>query len=195
MALVETLDQLRKRELALEWDRNEAQLATSLSTVLPEKRVLDDDTKDLFRPFMQWAAATKVRHLPARPCSVASFIFKQFDAGVKPDVILEQVAAIEALHDAYSCSNPVQTSPVRYALNQVADDVEPPPRSWPKAEKIQFLQLPPQIRNVIANREQDRETNLRRLQNECAELRKLTANSTAPELKPVETLEKVNQNG
>jgi len=181
--LVETLELVRAREQAEAWDKSEAQLATALSTLLP-KQELDGDIKDLFRPFMQWASSANVRHLPARPTTVASFIFKQFDAGVKPDTILEQVSAIERLHDFFAFSNPVATSAARAALNEIVS-IEVP-RSWPKEEKAMFMHLPPQIRTIIADRERDRERALRRGQNELAELKKRLT-KTAPELsKPVE---------
>ncbi len=52
------------------------------------------------------------------------------------------------------------------------------PRSWPKAEKLMFLQLPEQIQRIIGLRERQRETELRRLQNEVANLRKQTQTKT-----------------
>ncbi len=52
------------------------------------------------------------------------------------------------------------------------------PRSWPKAEKLMFLSLPEQIQRVIGLRERQRETELRRLQNEVANLRKQTQTKT-----------------
>src|SRR5512139_1620726 len=46
------------------------------------------------------------------------------------------------------------------------------PRSWTKEQKEQFKELPRTAQEVIAQREQDRETTLRRGQNELAEQRK-----------------------
>jgi hypothetical protein len=178
MALAETLDLVRRREQAEAWDRNESQLATSLSTVLPAKSELDDETRGLIRPFLDYCALVNVRYLPARPTTVASFVFKQFDAGVKPDTIFDQLAALERLHDSFDLANPVATSAARAALSEVAS-IEVP-RSWPKADKELFKTLPPQIRNVILNREKDRETTLRRAQNEAGELRNALKRLTAP---------------
>lgn len=47
-----------------------------------------------------------------------------------------------------------------------------PPRSWTKEQKAEFSNLPRVAQEVISQREQDRETTLRRGQNELAEQRK-----------------------
>jgi hypothetical protein len=47
-----------------------------------------------------------------------------------------------------------------------------PPRSWTKEDKEEFLTYPREAQEKIARREQDRETTLRRSQNEAAEQRK-----------------------
>lgn len=194
-SLVQTVDAIRKREQAEAWDRNEHQLATSLSTVLPPKQELDAETRSLLRPFQDFCAIANVRYLPARPTTVASFTFRQFDNGVKPDTIFDQLAAIERLHDQFDFANPVATSAARAALSEVAS-IEVP-RSWPQADKELFKTLPPQIRNVILNREKDREKTLRRAQNEAGELRNALKRLTAaPESsKPVEQQKKVENHG
>jgi hypothetical protein len=45
------------------------------------------------------------------------------------------------------------------------------PRSWPKAEQLLFLQLPEPIQAIIARREKQRETEMRRAQSELATLK------------------------
>jgi hypothetical protein len=45
------------------------------------------------------------------------------------------------------------------------------PRSWPHAEKLLFLQLPEPIQAIIARREKQRETEMRRAQSELATLK------------------------
>jgi len=62
-----------------------------------------------------------------------------------------------------------------------------PPRSWPKEDKALLATLPAQIRHRIEMREQQRDKELRRLQNEHAE--KLKA-LTPDEPKAVEQKEK-----
>lgn len=55
-----------------------------------------------------------------------------------------------------------------------AEELPPiePPRSWTKEQKSQFSNLPREAQEIISAREQDRETALRRGQNELAEQRK-----------------------
>ncbi len=60
------------------------------------------------------------------------------------------------------------------ATPEPAEDLPPieAPRSWTKEQKAQFASFPREAQEVIAAREQDRETHLRRGQNELAEQRK-----------------------
>jgi len=50
-----------------------------------------------------------------------------------------------------------------------------PPRSWTKEEKERFYSLPRETQEYLANREQERDREIRRSQNEAAEARKVTA--------------------
>jgi hypothetical protein len=65
-----------------------------------------------------------------------------------------------------------------------------PPRSWTKEQKAQFSELPREAQEVISAREQDRETALRRGQNELAEQRK---QAEALQAKLNETLQQYEQ--
>jgi hypothetical protein len=49
-----------------------------------------------------------------------------------------------------------------------------PPRSWRAEEKELFLTLPADIKAVVSRREQQREKELRRLQNETAAIKRQT---------------------
>jgi hypothetical protein len=49
-----------------------------------------------------------------------------------------------------------------------------PPRSWTKEERERFYSLPRETQEYIANREQERDREIRRSQNEAAEARKTT---------------------
>src|SRR5262245_2704510 len=49
-----------------------------------------------------------------------------------------------------------------------------PPRSWTKEEKERFYSLPRETQEYLANREQERDREIRRSQNEAAEARKTT---------------------
>jgi hypothetical protein len=60
-----------------------------------------------------------------------------------------------------------------------------PPRSWRKPEQEMFVTLPVEIRAAISRREKQRETEVRRLQNLVADLKRL--NQTAADTKPVNT--------
>lgn len=73
-----------------------------------------------------------------------------------------------------------ETAPVDETTEQQPDPAElpiiEPPRSWTKEEKEEFATYPREAQEKIARREQERETALRRSQNEAAEkLKGLTA--------------------
>jgi hypothetical protein len=83
-------------------------------------------------------------------------------------------------------ANPVTTAIVRAALETIIKT--DPPRSWPREDKVRFAELDPDIREIISKRENDRDKELRRLQNKvAADLQRQTA--TAPEAKPVADVE------
>ena len=73
-----------------------------------------------------------------------------------------------------------ETAPAETTEATEPEAVEPspiaPPRSWTKDEQAEFATYPREAQEKIARREQDRETALRRSQNEAAEkLKGLTA--------------------
>ena len=74
------------------------------------------------------------------------------------------------MHDIHNLPNPVTTAVVRAALAPLIDDA--PPRSWSLQEKAKFYDAPVEVREIIARRTKQRETELSRLQNENAELRR-----------------------
>lgn len=57
---------------------------------------------------------------------------------------------------------------------KVSEMIEPP-RSWGYAEKIAFLNLPPDLQRFYAKREAERDREVRRCQNEVAKARKALA--------------------
>ena len=89
---------------------------------------------------------------------------------MKEKAILTQVAAIEAMHDSVGMPSPVATTAARFALSQVVSAA--PPRSWTKSEKLLWAALPEEVRAVIQRRDANQEAEMRRVQNEAAELRK-----------------------
>src|SRR5262245_16492927 len=72
------------------------------------------------------------------------------------------------MHFAAALANPIATPTVRIASGGSTIEA---PRSWTKEDKTLFASLPPEIAAAVAKREQNRETVLRRSQNETAELR------------------------
>jgi hypothetical protein len=164
--LSEMLAQVRANEIAAA----ENALANQINAQLPQPPELDEHTKLLLAPFVQWCSSVGVRHVPAAPATCATYILNQAKVGVAPERIAAEAQAIEKLHDQCNLANPLQTRAARLALDQVLK-IEPP-RSWPKEEKAMFAHLPVQIRHIITARENDRERALRRAQNEYAEAKK-----------------------
>jgi hypothetical protein len=135
-------------------------------------------------PFLRFCEQHRVPAVGAKPTTVAAYVQFLQDRGVPRPQVAESLSAIEALHIAAAVGSPVN-SPVVAAT--VASTVDPP-RSWPKADKEFFKTLPFHAQELIALREQDRETTLRRGQNELADMKKLLRlqQTGAAEPKPVE---------
>jgi hypothetical protein len=129
--------------------------------------------------FVNWCEQSRVRSLAARPASVAAFCQWQQDLGVPKDKISATLSAISALHIAASMGDPCATPLVRTITAASTID---PPRSWTRDEQQAFRELPVEIQRVVARRERDREVQLRRMQNELAELKKqlMAAAATKP---------------
>ncbi len=156
------ISEIERQRLA-EMDENERALAERIS---PAETKLTSDDIALLRPFIYWCEKNNVRHCPAKPATIAVWIAAhEFKA--EP---VESLGAIERLHDRYGVSNPVATAIVRQVLEPLVR--VPAPRSWPQNDKHQFVKLPPELRQCVANREAARERELRRLQNERAAERK-----------------------
>jgi hypothetical protein len=165
--LAQAIRQVNEREI----DANEAALAQCF----PPPPELSPEARQHLTPFLQFCEAQRIRSLPARPASVASFAQWQKDLGVPQAKISATLSAIEALHNAAALGNPIATPLVRTIT--AASTIEAP-RSRTKDEQRLEVQL------VVARRERDREITLRRSQNEAAELRKqLRLNGT--DSKPV----------
>jgi hypothetical protein len=161
--LAQAIRQVNEREI----DANEAALAQCF----PPPPELSPEARQHLTPFLQFCEAQRIRSLPARPASVASFAQWQKDLGVPQAKISATLSAIEALHNAAALGNPIATPLVRTIT--AASTIEAP-RSWgDKEAKRLFVQLPVEVQAQVALRERDRETTLRRAQNRCAELEKL----------------------
>jgi hypothetical protein len=127
---------------------------------------LDGDASRLAGTFVRWCADHGVRSCPATPAIVAAFVRSM---GVSTEEVAAALVAIAELHDRAEASNPVATAAVRAELSRILK--LKPPRSWRNADRPMFAELPPEIRAVIARREEDRDRELRRLQNEVAKLK------------------------
>jgi len=162
-----------QNELNAAFENGERILASGLPFEQP-KTPLAADVLDRLNRFLAFTKETCCRACPARPSSVAAFVIHEHGLGTPAQQILSLVEAIAAFHDHYGLAKPVATAIVRLALEEVIH-IEPP-RAWPKEEKAAFALLPPDIRNVIARRENERDAWLRRAQNKAAEERKASAN-------------------
>jgi hypothetical protein len=141
---------------------------------------LDGEARQLAGAFVRWCADHGVQSCPAAPKTVAGFVrwFAQSMAANQE----EMAAALDAvadLHDGAGAANPVATAAVRAELIRVLR--LKPPRGWRDAEKPLFADLPPEIQAIVARREEQRDTELRRLQNEVAKLRHGGAKSASIE--------------
>ena len=182
MTLAEQLEAAKRQAEVRKLDAGDARVATELKLDIP-KPALAKDVLERLDIFGKWCASKQARKCPAKPKTVAAFALAQHELGATAQVVLAMLAAIEALHEYHGLSNPVRTIAVRAALETIIK--VDPPRSWPREDKVRFAQLDPDIRQVIARREADRDRQLRRLQNEAAERRHNGADT-----KPVQTDDK-----
>jgi hypothetical protein len=151
---------------------NEERLAKSLR--LPPAELSSDD-RVLIERLLMWCCQHGVSQaLPLSPAAVATFL----EAQSVPD-LLPLVAAVEALHDYRSVANPYATTAVRTVLlRRLTIEF---PRSWTRADKLLFAALPPEVRSVIWSRETQRDSALRRKQNELSdEIKRLNKTDAVP---------------
>ena len=185
MTLAEQLEAAKQREQILKLDAGDQRVAADLAKRIPLPATeLSADLRTRLDPFNKWAIARQARRCPAKPTTVALWALEQADMGVPAQQILAQLDAIEHLHDRWGLANPVRTAIVRRVLEGIIKI--PPPRSWPHADGILFAELPPDIREIIARREQQRDKALRRLQNEAAERRHTNGADKSVQTKEVE---------
>lgn len=193
MTLSEQLALVKRREQAEAWDRGEQKIATQYGSRLPQPPDLSDEDRTALKPFIEWAADNSARFCPCKPHVLAAYILTQASTGLDEQELLKEVEAVDRLHQRNGLASPVATTACRAALEQVLHYVEPP-RSWLKSEKESFVTMPIEVKAAVVRRERDRETQLRRMQNELAELKK-RQKQTAPESsKPVEPKEKETTN-
>ena len=172
-ALATALHHQREAELT----RNEQAIVAAWKGDLPSGT---DVNGRMIAPFVTFCMERKVRYCPANPYVVAAYLrwLMDMNVGGIPDLL----RGIEEVHAVNGLANPVQTFPVRELLSELAskEPPGPPPRSWPKADQLLWAELPPAIRAVISKRDRERETALRRMQNELAEMKKRLNGSSVP---------------
>jgi hypothetical protein len=178
--LAEQLEIAKRQAEVRKLDAGDERVATELKLDIP-KPALAKDVLERLDIFGKWCASKQARKCPAKPKTVAAFVLEQSELGASPQVICSLVRAIEALHWYHGLSNPTATPIVYGALERVVRAI--PPRSWNKDERAQWALLPPEIRDAIARRENDRDKELRRLQNKY---RQTNGAETKPVIKPNE---------
>jgi hypothetical protein len=153
--------------IQLAQEKNETALAQTSASFKTE---IDSEGLIHLRHFGGWCRQRGVRICPAKPATIAAFIRSEAAIGVPQDRMLAALHAIEQMHDQASEANPVACSMPRAELARMLK--VDAPRSWPKAERPLFYDLPPEVQAIVSRREEQNSTSLRRLQNKVAELAK-----------------------
>ena len=108
--------------------------------------------------FGRWCAARRVPCFPTLPGYLAGFV-----ADSPPsDGVIAAVIEISRLHVGNGYADPNTEVVAASFLPVVA------PRSWPKEMKIRFRELPFDVQRYVADRETERDREVRRCQNELA---------------------------
>ena len=191
-ALRDALDYQARQQTLAELIQHELDMVARFT--LPAAAPLSDADLKLITEFSTWCQQRRVRALPSRPEIVATFLKELAHRG--PDYVLSMVEAIGRNHMKHpSLSDPTVSRAVHFVLNEIIKTE--PPRSWPKAEKLLFAALPAQIKAVIAKREIERESGLRKKQTAMdLEIKKLQQRPTdGAETKPVISKKELLPNG
>lgn len=128
----------------------------------------------LWGSFEAHAAKRCVRPFPASPALVADFLGTLPDDGLEP-----ACEALQAIHNSVGASNPVASLAVRTILERRLR--AECPRSWNKEDRLAFAAVPPEIRSILTKRENERDTALRRAQNQLAQERTKLPTTTEKE--------------
>jgi hypothetical protein len=181
-AVLTEIDRQKRVEEAATWTANENKMAERLTQgfeLLAAQGRTDALAVELTpvesllkQRFVEWCAEKNVRSCPARPSTVATFLM---DTALDHEQSLDALNAIGKLHCKFNLPNPCATTLVRTVLETKMQD-EKPPQSWSKHERQVFVTLPAEAR-IAANRiDTTRNRELRRCQNETADLRKKLLN-------------------
>jgi hypothetical protein len=118
--------------------------------------------------FIRWTDGKGLPFCPAAPAAVALWIFEHAALGI--DALLAEIAKISAAHCSKWLADPTTGWPATTALSLIMKIDAP--RSWPKEDRAMFAQLPYAVQGRITKREAERDTMVRRCQNEAADARK-----------------------
>jgi hypothetical protein len=182
-----TLEQQLQHSRIAQWDANEQKLLQELTLAIP-KTSLTPDVLGRIDLFGKWCEARGVRKCPVKPWVLATYLLEKSMEGIPAEPLLATLAAVADLHDYHGLSNPSATRVVNLVLEKILREVRQP--RWSKDELIEWRHLPLPVRNAIARRENDRDQELRRLQNKVAKEVELLRSSNNTETKLVHSNEK-----
>jgi hypothetical protein len=128
--------------------------------------------------FEQWCMLHDLEPVPAAPAAVAKFVADIAPLGIEK--VWPIVQEISRAHYMNGLADPTLGGPVTATVNDIAKITLP--RAWPKEQKGRFAQLPYDLQVYVAAHEAQRETALRRAQNETAKARQALAAIQKPEV-------------
>jgi hypothetical protein len=119
--------------------------------------------------FEKWCASRGEQPIPASPTIIARFIHELQDMGIEH--VFEEVEAIGRSHWIIGLPDPTcGPGLVTQEINRISKVT--PPRSWRAEARDAFMSLPWPVQVEIGKREAERDREVRRLQNEVAELKR-----------------------
>jgi hypothetical protein len=163
--LADTIRMIQAQQTQAAMARNEKEISEKLAAIT-KADPLTEQEQALCKEFMEWTRRKEVKYFPSSPTTIAAYLTDI--AGHKTeDYLLDSISALRRLHDQTGLANPCATFAVEQILAVLFKTA--PPRSWPRAEQSIFASLPASLQAIIARREKERESGLRRKQNELAE--------------------------
>jgi hypothetical protein len=163
---------------------NEQRVAESLS--LPAQDI-PEETRAHFRAFEAWSIARGVRYFPAAPATVAAYLKDQ------PDQSCLAIAdAINDFHSILGLASPVPSFAVRAILAEKALGMEHP-RSWTPEDRQLLAVVDKPLREVLIQRERERDKGLRLAQNKLSEQRKQFEQLQLQQKEELKSDDKANQ--
>jgi hypothetical protein len=121
--------------------------------------------------FAKWCELNGLSACPAAPAAVARFVADCAALGIER--LWPAVQDISRMHAGLGLADPTLGRVVADAVDRVAR--VSPPRSWPDDRKLQFKALPYDLQLYVATHEAQRDTAIRRAQNEAADARQRLA--------------------